>query len=127
MKIFLAGSGWNRHCWENRDFFDFNRLESFVYIKGEEKNISKYNMFLLDSGAFTYMNKSGSNLNWDNYIVEYANFINPLGVAVSLKAQHLCMAMRGVKKHDTWTTTNKLLGVFKEDNKARNEFLMHLK
>ena len=37
------------------------------------------------------------------------------------------MAMRGVKKHDTWTTTNKLLGVFKEDNKARNEFLMHLK
>ena len=53
--------------------------------------------------------------------------LNPLGVAVSLKAQHLCMAMRGVKKHDTWTTTNKLLGVFKEDNKARNEFLMHLK
>jgi len=55
------------------------------------------------------------------------NELNPLGVAVSLKAQHLCMAMRGVKKHDTWTTTNKLLGVFKEDNKARNEFLMHLK
>ena len=80
MKIFLAGSGWNRHCWENRDFFDFNRLESFVYIKGEEKNIPKYNMFLLDSGAFTYMNKSGSNLNWDNYIVEYANFINKYNV-----------------------------------------------
>jgi GTP cyclohydrolase I len=55
------------------------------------------------------------------------NELNPKGVAVSLKAQHLCMAMRGVKKHDTWTTTNKLLGVFKEDGKARNEFLIHIK
>lgn len=49
--------------------------------------------------------------------------LNPLGVAVTLKAQHLCMNMRGVKKHDTWTTTSKMLGVFKEDQKARNEFL----
>lgn len=49
--------------------------------------------------------------------------LNPKGVAVSLKAQHLCMCMRGVKKHDTWTITSKLLGVFKEDEKARNEFL----
>jgi GTP cyclohydrolase I len=49
------------------------------------------------------------------------------GVAVSLKAQHLCMAMRGVKKHDTWTTTSKLLGVFKEDASARSEFLHYIK
>ena len=48
--------------------------------------------------------------------------LNPLGVAVTLKAQHLCMNMRGVKKHNTWTTTSKMLGVFKEDDKARNEF-----
>jgi len=53
--------------------------------------------------------------------------LNPKGVAVSLKAQHLCMCMRGVKKHDTWTTTNKLLGVFKDDYKARSEFLAHIK
>lgn len=49
--------------------------------------------------------------------------LNPMGVAVHLKAQHLCMCMRGVKKHDTWTSTSKLLGVFKEDDKARSEFL----
>ncbi|CAB5224174.1 FolE GTP cyclohydrolase I [uncultured Caudovirales phage] len=49
--------------------------------------------------------------------------LNPKGVAVSLKAQHLCMAMRGVKKHDTWTITSKLVGAFKDDDKARNEFL----
>lgn len=49
--------------------------------------------------------------------------LNPLGVAVTLKAQHLCMCMRGVKKHDTWTVTSKMLGVFKDDLNARNEFL----
>jgi GTP cyclohydrolase I len=49
--------------------------------------------------------------------------LNPKGVAVHLKAQHLCMCMRGVKKHDTWTSTSKMIGLFKDDNKARNEFL----
>lgn len=53
--------------------------------------------------------------------------LNPKGVAVSLKAQHLCMCMRGVKKHDTWTITSKLIGAFKEDDKARNEFLNFIK
>jgi GTP cyclohydrolase I len=53
--------------------------------------------------------------------------LNPIGVAVTLKAQHLCMCMRGVKKHDTWTQTSKLLGVFKTDEKARNEFFHLIK
>lgn len=53
--------------------------------------------------------------------------LNPQGVAVSLKAQHLCMCMRGVKKHDTWTTTSKMLGAFKNDLNARNEFLSYIK
>lgn len=49
--------------------------------------------------------------------------LDPRGVAVSLKAQHLCMCMRGVKKHDTWTVTTKLLGLFKDDINTRQEFL----
>lgn len=49
--------------------------------------------------------------------------LSPKGVAVTLKAQHLCMAMRGVKKHDTWTQTSKMMGVFKDNEKHRNEFL----
>jgi len=52
--------------------------------------------------------------------------LEPLGVAVTIRAQHLCMCMRGVKKHDTWTTTTKLLGVFKDDAKARAEFMSRL-
>jgi len=53
--------------------------------------------------------------------------LNPLGVAVTLKAQHLCMCMRGVKKHDTWTQTSKMTGVFKTDINARQEFLNLIK
>jgi len=55
------------------------------------------------------------------------NELNPLGVAVTLKAQHLCMCMRGVKKHDTWTMTSKMTGVFQTDLNARTEFLNLIK
>ena len=47
----------------------------------------------------------------------------PLGVAVTLKATHLCMEMRGVKTHNTTTTTSKLTGAFKEVPEARAEYL----
>tara|TARA_R100001163_G_scaffold11614_4_gene10614 strand:- start:6294 stop:7130 length:837 start_codon:yes stop_codon:yes gene_type:complete len=53
--------------------------------------------------------------------------LQPLGVAVQLTAKHMCMEMRGVKKHDTHTTTTKLLGVFKNDINAKNEFLNSIK
>lgn len=60
-------------------------------------------------------------------IADYINSeLHPKGVAASITAQHLCMAMRGIKKHDTWTVTNKLIGVFKE-GEARNEFLRLIK
>ncbi len=55
------------------------------------------------------------------------NELEPKGVAVQITAKHMCMEMRGVKKHDTWTTTTKLLGIFKEDFNARNEFLNTIK
>jgi GTP cyclohydrolase I len=53
--------------------------------------------------------------------------LNPKGVAVTLKAQHLCMCMRGVKKHDTWTQTSKMIGCFKDDLNCRTEFLNLIK
>lgn len=52
--------------------------------------------------------------------------LDPLGVGVQLKAQHLCMSMRGVKKHDTWTITTALKGVYRE-TKAKEEFLSYIK
>ena len=53
--------------------------------------------------------------------------LDPLGVGVCLKAQHLCMCMRGVKKHDTYTTTTKLLGVIKTNAQSKSEFLKFVK
>lgn len=48
--------------------------------------------------------------------------LQPKGVAVLLRAKHMCMEMRGVKKHDTWTTTSKLIGVFKSNITTKQEF-----
>ena len=74
MKIFLAGSG---DVSIKANFFDFYRLESFFYITKKDKDlIHKYKDFLLDSGAFTFMNNSKSRTDWDEYVERYADFIN---------------------------------------------------
>jgi GTP cyclohydrolase I len=52
--------------------------------------------------------------------------LEPKGVAVVLKAQHLCMQMRGVKK-EAFTTTSKMLGSFKNHPSCREEFLEFIK
>jgi len=48
--------------------------------------------------------------------------LNPLGVAVVIEAQHLCMAMRGVQKQNSITTTSDFTGVF-ERKQTREEFI----
>jgi GTP cyclohydrolase I len=49
---------------------------------------------------------------------------DPVGVAVVLKAEHLCMAMRGVRTPGTVTTTSVMRGAFADHHKqARAEFL----
>jgi GTP cyclohydrolase I len=69
--------------------------------------------------------------NQERITIQVAEFLwkelDPLGVAVQITAKHMCMEMRGVKKHDTHTTTTKLIGIFKEDASARNEFLNSIK
>ena len=53
--------------------------------------------------------------------------LNPIGVAVVLSAKHLCMEMRGVKKHNTFTKTSKMIGAFRNKSEARAEFLKLIK
>lgn len=53
--------------------------------------------------------------------------LNPLGVAVVVEATHLCMAMRGVEKQNSFAVTSAMLGVFREDARTRMEFLELIK
>jgi GTP cyclohydrolase IA len=48
------------------------------------------------------------------------------GAAILIKAEHLCMNMRGIKKPGSKTVTTCFSGVFKTDNKARKEALQLL-
>lgn len=49
--------------------------------------------------------------------------LQPLGVAVVIEAQHLCMQMRGVQKQNSVTTTSAFTGEFLRNEKTREEFI----
>jgi GTP cyclohydrolase I len=53
--------------------------------------------------------------------------INPLGVAVVCEGTHLCMAMRGVQKQNSYTITSAMLGAFRDQARTRMEFLELIK
>ena len=53
--------------------------------------------------------------------------LNPIGVAVVIEAQHLCMQMRGVEKQHSSTTTSAFSGIFISDEKTRSEFINLIK
>ncbi len=48
--------------------------------------------------------------------------LNPMGVAVVIEAQHLCMQMRGIQKQHSITTTSDFTGAFQK-NATRDEFI----
>jgi GTP cyclohydrolase I len=51
--------------------------------------------------------------------------LQPLGVAVVIEAQHMCMQIRGVQKQNSVTTTSAFTGIFLSNMNTREEF-MHL-
>lgn len=49
--------------------------------------------------------------------------LNPLGVAVVIEAQHMCMQIRGVQKQNSVTTTSAFTGIFLKELNTREEFV----
>ncbi len=75
---------------------------------------------VLDQFANRFQNQERITMQVAEFLTEK---LQPRGVAVMLKATHLCMAMRGVEKHDTWTITSEMKGVFLNEPSCKNEFL----
>jgi GTP cyclohydrolase I len=49
--------------------------------------------------------------------------LDPLGVGVIIRAEHLCMRMRGVEKQNSIVTTSAMLGAFRTQQATREEFI----
>lgn len=49
--------------------------------------------------------------------------LDPIGVMVVIKAEHMCMTMRGIQKPGTQTVTSRVHGVFFDKPEARQEAL----
>ena len=76
MKICLAATSDKSFCIEEIKKIDY-MLESFYYIQDWQLPIIKNcKMFLLDSGAFTFINNFKKKIDWKEYIDKYADFIN---------------------------------------------------
>ena len=91
MKVYIAGDNNKKKIPREElygcDFFTgenalkgINILESFYYLRKNEEFmtlVKHFGSFLLDSGAFTFMSGSHKGgINWDEYVEEYAAFIN---------------------------------------------------
>jgi len=53
--------------------------------------------------------------------------LDPLGVAVVIEAEHLCMQMRGVQKQGSAAVTSEMLGAFRSNQATRSEFMNFIK
>lgn len=56
-----------------------------------------------------------------------SNFLNPKGVGVVVEGEHLCMRMRGVQKQNATMQTSSMTGIFRKEEKTREEFLNLIK
>jgi len=49
--------------------------------------------------------------------------LKPRGIAVLIEAEHMCMSMRGVRKHGSSTITTRFTGVFRDDPAEQVRFM----
>ena len=51
------------------------------------------------------------------------DILDPVGAAVIMEGQHMCMQMRGVEKQNSYASTSAMLGQFRKSAETRAEFL----
>ena len=49
--------------------------------------------------------------------------LNPRGVAVMIEAEHMCMAMRGIRKQGSTTLTSTFTGAFRDHPEEQVRFI----
>ena len=138
-KEFLSPPEWNCTTFESEDYDEMIVQTNIPFYSLCEHHIAPFfgygHIAYIPDGKIVGLSKLARTLetysrrlqNQERITTQVAEFLqeklNPKGVAVVLTAKHMCMEMRGVKKHDTYTTTSKMIGFFKDDYKARTEFL----
>jgi len=100
-------------------FLPFAGTASIAYIpkKGRIMGLNTLG-YLVDSLARRLQLQERLTKQIADYLV---STLNPLGVMVVIKAEHLCMTMRGVKKPGATTVTSAIRGVFRDKNATRQE------
>ncbi|MDE2363542.1 MAG: GTP cyclohydrolase I FolE [Hyphomicrobiales bacterium] len=53
--------------------------------------------------------------------------LRPRGVAIYVSAEHMCMSMRGVRKHGASTITTRFTGIFRDDPAEQVRFMSMIK
>lgn len=80
MKLYLAGVAPWRESGLYDETYKIERpyiLESFYYADADTERLMPYmGDFLLDSGAYTFMQNSKSHVVWGEYLEQYAAFVN---------------------------------------------------
>jgi len=86
MNIYLAGFHGEKNRTNQNDILKqkIYVLESFAYIKDWQLPLIKNEWnFLLDSGAFTFMDnvqERTTGIDWNDYVKRYADFINKMNI-----------------------------------------------
>lgn len=77
VKLFLASSEGKQYLKDELMKSRYLLTAFFYYREWQRKLIKSTDMFLLDSGAFTFMsNSKGAMPDWNDYISQYIRFIN---------------------------------------------------
>ena len=97
----------------------FSGIASIAYIPRKGKIMGLNTLaHLVDSLARRLQIQERLTKQIADYLVKT---LNPLGVMVVIRAEHLCMSMRGAKKPGARTITSALRGVFRENLATREE------